>query len=307
MNVDILPHIRATANELGIGVPYALKVLAGQLADNPDLGQPSPAGVCTVTIDGELFEDCPPLVLGYLRESSRIEVQYLTALPSGEPLVAPEQEPAVDFATMAVAQRQTNEAWSRIANWLGRHAPLSHAALRAGLSTEAIAALEDDLHMQVPAELRALWMLTGGDDGVDGAGCLPGNQALMAPDAVVDWYRQQMDSQARQDALNARCPDDDRITVWNASWIPIAAYGPTDHTSGLYLDTATGHLGRWSRYNEGPGDSVETLTSYLEDIADTLEAPALAVRDKPGLLDGVLVWGSRLDPSQEERWSPLAP
>lgn len=103
-------------------------------------------------------------------------------------------------------------------------------------------------------------MLTGGDDGVDGAGCLPGNQALMAPDSVVGWYRQQRDSQARQGAMNARCPDDDRITVWNDSWIPIAAYGPPDHrppdhTSGLYLDTGyrpPRPLVPIPRYNEAP-------------------------------------------------------
>ncbi|MFC8176343.1 VOC family protein [Streptomyces sp. NPDC057325] len=86
-------------------------------------------------------------------------------------------------------------------------------------------------------------------------------------------------------------------------WI---SYGPADHTSGLYLDASTGYLGRWSRYNEGSGDELDTPTTYLEDVADMLEAPDLAARDRLGLVGGALVWGSRLDPAREDRWRLLA-
>ncbi|WP_212747218.1 hypothetical protein [Streptomyces montanus] len=73
------------------------------------------------------------------------------------------------------------------------------------------------------------------------------------------------------------------------------------------LDVASGYLGRWSRYDEGPDDELDTLVTYLEDVADLLEAPApaLATRDMPGLVGGALVWGSRIDPAQESRWQPL--
>jgi hypothetical protein len=36
-----------------------------------------------------------------------------------------------------------------------------------------------------------------------------------------------------------------------------------------------------------------------------LEAPALATRDKPGLVGDALAWRSRLDAAQEARWQPL--
>ncbi|QOV44789.1 hypothetical protein [Streptomyces chromofuscus] len=45
--------------------------------------------------------------------------------------------------------------------------------------------------------------------------------------------------------------------------------------------------------------------TYFEGVADMLEVPALAVRDKPGWIGGQLVWGSMIDPSQEDRWQPL--
>jgi hypothetical protein len=50
VNVEIRPLSRDTATQLGTGGPYALKVLAGQLADDPDMGRPSgPPGILTVT------------------------------------------------------------------------------------------------------------------------------------------------------------------------------------------------------------------------------------------------------------------
>lgn len=305
MKVEISLQIRSAVSELGAGASYALKVLAGQLTDDPDMGQPSgEPGVLAVTVDGELFEDCPALSVGYVCETDRIRVQYVNVVPAVAPSSRPLDRPhqAVD----AVMAREVEDAWRRVAGWLHDHAPDSFMALREGVSDTTVAALEHDLGIRIPADLRALWSLTAGDDGVDGAGCLPGNQALMSLGAVADFYGQQMESQSHQDSLNTRRPEPDRITVWKSIWIPVLSYGATDRTSGLYVNAATRHLGRWSRYNEGSGDEIDTLATYLEDVAEVLETPALAMRDKPGLVGGVLVWGSRLDPVQEESWRPLS-
>lgn len=86
MNVEIQPDVRDTAAQLGAGVPYALKVLAGQLADDPDMGGPSGLpGILTVMVDGDVFEDCPDLSVGYIREPDRIEIRFLRAAPSPSP------------------------------------------------------------------------------------------------------------------------------------------------------------------------------------------------------------------------------
>ncbi|MFE2093998.1 hypothetical protein [Streptomyces sp. NPDC057582] len=100
-----------------------------------------------------------------------------------------------------------------------------------------------------------------------------------------------MHAQAHKDSLSADRPEYDRITVWKATWIPVVSHGTADRTSGLYLDAATGYLGRWSRYNEAPGDELDTLVSYLEKPADILEAPALATQDKLRLVGGPLPSG----------------
>ncbi|WP_316959484.1 SMI1/KNR4 family protein [Streptomyces sp. TRM68367] len=313
VKVEIQPDVRDIAAQLGAGVPYALKALAGQLADDPGMGWPSGLpGILTVTVHGDMFEDCPDLSVGYIREPDRIEIRFLRATPSTEPSTdAQDQEqeqdrdqPA-DPVAAAVTVREVADAWRRITGWLKHNAPDSYAALRTGAGPAAIAALEEDLGIQIPVELQALWLLTAGDDGGDGWGCLPGNRALMPLDAVAAFYRLMMDAQAREDALNTDRFEDDRMTVWKATWIPVVALGPADSTSGLYLDAASGYLGRWSRYNEGPGEVLDTLVTYLEEAADMLEAPALATRDKPGLIGGALVWLSSIDPAQEDRWQPL--
>ncbi|WP_326702159.1 hypothetical protein [Streptomyces cyaneofuscatus] len=52
MNVEIPPQIRDAAAQLGAGVPYALKALAGRLADDPDMGEASGLpGLLSVTVD----------------------------------------------------------------------------------------------------------------------------------------------------------------------------------------------------------------------------------------------------------------
>ncbi|MFD3505344.1 SMI1/KNR4 family protein [Streptomyces sp. NPDC058678] len=283
MKVEIQPDVRDIAAQLGAGVSYALKALAGQLADDPNMGRPSNLpGILTVTVDGDMFEDCPDLSVGYIREPDRIEIRFLRAVASTEPSPDAhdqEQEQGADLdhpadpATAAVTVREVADAWRRITGRLKHNAPDSYAALRAGASPAAIAALEEDLGIQLPLELHVLWLLTAGDDGGDGWGCLPGNMALMPLNAVADFYRLMTDAQAREDGLNADRLEDDRLTVWKATWIPVVALGPADSTSGLYLDAASGYLGRWSRYNEGPGEVRDTLVTYLEEAADMLESP----------------------------------
>ncbi|MEW1648694.1 hypothetical protein [Streptomyces sp. NPDC091219] len=82
MKVDIQPDVRDIAARLGAGVPYALNVVAGRLADDPDTGRPSGLPcILTVTVDGGMFEDCPDLSVGYLREPDRVEIRFLIRRP----------------------------------------------------------------------------------------------------------------------------------------------------------------------------------------------------------------------------------
>ncbi|WP_239074479.1 SMI1/KNR4 family protein [Streptomyces sp. SID10853] len=296
-----------------------MEVTAARLADDPDLGLPSGLpGILTVTVAGDLFEDCPALAIGYIREPERTEIRYVALDPSAEAATDAQdqrhqehqqqeekQRQPADPASAAITVRQVADAWHRITGWLQKNTPDSYAALREGADPGALAALEGDLGLRIPVELRVLWLLTAGDDGVNGSGCLPGNHALMTLDEVAAVHRMKMDSRTHHATLSAGCHEDERITVWEPTWIPVVALGAADSTSGLYLDAATGYLGQWSRYDEYGGDVLDTLVTYLEEAADMLDAPALAARDEPGLIGGALVWLSRVDPAQQGQWQSL--
>ncbi|WP_328923150.1 SMI1/KNR4 family protein [Streptomyces griseoaurantiacus] len=306
MDIDIPSDVHDAAARLGAGVPYALKVVAAQLTGDPDMGRPSSRpGVRTVTVDGELFEDCPALAVDYVHEAERIEIRSVNLASSAEPaLLAQRQElvferkseqpagPAAD----AIAERQVADAWQRIETWLRRHAPATVEILRPGASEEEIADFQQILDVRIPAELKALWRHCAGvsaetDNDVS---FMLGNRALMRFEGI-DWvYRQYMESQQRI--------GNDEFPIWRPAWIPFCSYGASDYASGLLMDAETGKIWYWDRYGERTPE-FESLTVYLEEMADLLETPALSDGTKPGLLHGGLVWGPPVNADQAAQWA----
>ncbi|MET8012855.1 SMI1/KNR4 family protein [Streptomyces sp. NPDC005271] len=290
--VDIPPYVQDRCNELGSGVSYALKVLRTQLGDDPLLGtsQGEPS-LYTVEIDGDTFEGCPALHVHYaygppLLEEGQVQIRDITAVHPAATGNG-DQDQAPDPGLEEAAVRQVTAAWRRIEAWLREHAPASYESLKAGASEEEIAALEGTLGMRLPADLRA------GVRGVYGAGFLLDNRTLMDLDAVAGFYRMQMMFQQRSRG--------DEDPTWCPSWIPFCSYWVDDRSSGLYLDSATGELGYFSRYAER-WTEYASLTAYLEETADALQAPGLVTGSRPGLAGGALVWGPPTHPDPDHPW-----
>ncbi|MGQ4485432.1 SMI1/KNR4 family protein [Streptomyces sp. SAS_281] len=180
---------------------------------------------------------------------------------------------------------RVTRAWAHILEWLADYTPPSYASLRPGASDDDIAALEATLGADVPDELTALWRLSAGEDGVNGAGLMLGDRALMPLDAVAEVHRRQMEVQEEVGS------GEDLPAFWEPSWIPFCSYRPDDTVSGLYLDGRTGGVYRWNRYGERDWE-YKSLPAYLELMAISLEAPLTAAGpEKPGMLNGALVWG----------------
>ncbi|MDQ0904973.1 cell wall assembly regulator SMI1 [Streptomyces canus] len=89
------------------------------------------------------------------------------------------------MTTDTPADVRVTRARSRIVDWLAEYAPQSYAALKPGASDNEIVALEEALGVSVPEELKALWRLSAGEDGVAGSGLMLGKWALMPLDAVI--------------------------------------------------------------------------------------------------------------------------
>ncbi|MGW7416643.1 SMI1/KNR4 family protein [Streptomyces sp. NPDC054863] len=173
--------------------------------------------------------------------------------------------------------------------WLTEYAPPSYAALRPGASDDEIVALEETLGVNVREELKALWRLSAGEDGVDGSGLMLGGWTLMPLNAVIEVHQMQMRFQEENGEDTAE--DEDTLVLWKPSWIPFCSFHPDDTVYGLYLNGETGEVCRWTRFGERERE-YESLPAYLELMAISLEAPlAAAGPEKPGMLRGALVWG----------------
>ncbi|MER7396164.1 SMI1/KNR4 family protein [Streptomyces sp. NPDC000151] len=201
----------------------------------------------------------------------------------------------------AVQARQATDAWQRIETWLRRHAPTTHAALKPGASENEIAALEEALGVRAPVSLRTLWRLCAGSLDVRGAGLFPDHGwALMDLDAVPRSYQGHMNSQRRREE---QFGEEEGMPLWRPSWIPFCSWSVTDLSYGRFVDGETGETGGWDDTGERTVED-KSLTMLLEETADRLEYPKMFPGYKPGLIDGMLVWGPPATPDEKALWEP---
>ncbi|MEU8892539.1 SMI1/KNR4 family protein [Streptomyces sp. NPDC048442] len=204
------------------------------------------------------------------------------------------------MTTDTPADVRVTRAWSRIVEWLAEYVPPSYAALKPGACDDEMAALEEALGVSVQEELKALWRLSAGEDGVHGSGLMLGGWALMPLDAVIEVYQMQMRFQ--EESGEDDIEDQDSPVLWQPSWIPFCSFNPDDTVYGLYLNGETGEVCQWTRYGERERE-YESLPAYLELMAVSLEAPmAAAGPEKPGMRDGALVWGPPPDGERRDQW-----
>ncbi|MFC8078219.1 SMI1/KNR4 family protein [Streptomyces sp. NPDC057307] len=197
----------------------------------------------------------------------------------------------------AVEARQVTDAWQRVETWLDRHAPGTLAALRPGAIHPEIAGLRKRIGVRIPPGLRALWNEHAGVHDVPWASFMLGELAPMDFEAVASVYGTMTDLQRRDGG--------EEYLFWRPAWIPVFSRGARDHTSGLFLDAETGRLCHWDRYGDR-SPRYESLTTYLEEMADRLETPSLMAGEKPGLLDlRALAWGPP-EPDRAALWAPFS-
>ncbi|AZM51209.1 SMI1/KNR4 family protein [Streptomyces sp. WAC 01529] len=203
-----------------------------------------------------------------------------------------------------VAWRQIDDAWQRIESWLERNAPATMASLLPGASEAEIEELQESLGVRLPVGLRALWSRRAGVGPDSTPGFMPRECVLMSFEVVRRVYERQMFLRRQDEEAQQRTGDTEEITVWRPSWIPFASIG-ADALSGLCLDAETGRIWYWCEYAER-SIQFESLTDYVEEMADVLEVPLLAEEARVGLMNGFLVWGVPQDAAERAAWEPLA-
>lgn len=116
-------------------------------------------------------------------------------------------------------------------------------------------------------------------------------------------YQRQMFLRQQDLEDQQRTGSTEEITVWRPSWVPFAAMD-ADALTGLCVDAETGRIWYWCEYAERRVQ-FESLTDYLEEMADALENPELAKEARVGLMNGFLVWGVPLNEAERAAWEPL--
>lgn len=217
-------------------------------------------------------------------------------LASQPPSVLPkDQSQAPEPRPEEIAVRQVTDAWQRIETWLRVHAPASYASLKPGASQEEINSAERALGVRIPADLKALWALHDGARTVHGEAFLMDNARLMGIAQVVElhgyWGKN----------YDFRDDPDKPSDLWDHRWIPVCSLGEHSWATGLYLDAGTGELWSWDEHANRQVE-YESLTSYLEEMVDALEAPGLFTGARPSRERGALVWRVPDYPDPDHPW-----
>ncbi|MGW2345537.1 hypothetical protein [Streptomyces sp. NPDC001661] len=118
----------------------------------------------------------------------------------------------------------------------------------------------------------------------------PGSLAALLPlDRVAKAYEFHM-SVARGSGIDEA--EESAVPHWRASWVPFCGADRHEVHPLLYVDLETGRVCFWSKYGDRE-PRYESVTDYLEEMADRLESPHLLGGLEPGTQDmRVLVWNS---------------
>lgn len=179
------------------------------------------------------------------------------------------------------------EAWAQIETWLGRHAPVSAAALAPPADPIDIAAAQVTLGLAFPAELVESLRCHNGL--LRWADILPDMPPLSVAGIVEHWERC-MDVVDDFDGLRPANPGDE--PWWHELWLPFAGADGDAQVIDMRPGPECGRLG-WATHDGGAefGGGWPSLGAYLAEAAEALV--------KGGGVDG---WYPYLTGNSELRW-----
>jgi cell wall assembly regulator SMI1 len=174
---------------------------------------------------------------------------------------------------------EIEQDWPRLTAWLAEHAPVSYATLRPPASA---------LDRGLPEELRRLLRMNDGADASERtmATFLPGMHRPLPADQIAA-------SNAMHVAILADLGADEDIVGrwWHPRWIMFADSGAG---SGLLIDdrpgSRRGKVSEWDRIDGPILDLAPSLSEFIADVADALEARAPLHGWRPVVADGNLEW-----------------
>lgn len=132
------------------------------------------------------------------------------------------------------------DLWAEIVAWLSRHAPVTAAALRPPVGGSEVAAIEAELAVELPEELRQWWSCCGGTDHDVLADILPPFYTPYSVSGARRAWRAHRESWSSQwDSPACDYYAGSAGNSYHPAWIPIAGDGFADE---LLVDLRPGSL-----------------------------------------------------------------
>ncbi|MFK4084046.1 SMI1/KNR4 family protein [Kribbella sp. NPDC020789] len=192
-------------------------------------------------------------------------------------------------------------AWGRYVRWLAGASERLSGDLLPGATAAELAAFETSVGMEVPAELRELWALCGGQATIDaGVGVFPGLDFLGPGAASKEWLmwrrlrdESPADEMAELSSLATSRPAGAIAASYScAGWIPVWRMEMAPDYVGIDLEPGpTGTVGQIITFGRDQDDKVvvaESLAEVVEFFASAAERGQLRVVTDPKSGDSYL-------------------
>jgi cell wall assembly regulator SMI1 len=181
-------------------------------------------------------------------------------------------------------------AWGRYVGWLAGASGELAGELLPGATDAELAAFEDVVGVGVPAELRELWGLCGGQATVDaGVGVFPGLDFLGPEPAAKEWlmWRSLREESTAEELAELSSFATSRpvgaiaLSYSCAGWIPVWRFATAPDYIGIDLEPGpTGTVGQIITFGRDQDDKVvvaESLVAMIEFFASAAESGQLRV------------------------------
>ncbi|WP_151773254.1 SMI1/KNR4 family protein [Streptomyces abyssomicinicus] len=188
---------------------------------------------------------------------------------------------------------QTRAAWARTERWLEANAPRTYRRLPAPATESRLRALEQELDLRVPADVRAFYLLRDGTgpasdfdwpesrDAPEPTGyLLPGDEGIGPLGHLSLWYEGPV--------ANARLDDRPELR-----YLPVVTLDP-DGFYGTFVDCTPGPgYGLLGGYAEAdfPSPGGTTFAAFVTEFADALCEGRSFGGQRARVTDGRLKWG----------------
>ena len=187
-------------------------------------------------------------------------------------------------------------SWNRIASWLQSNAPAVLERFQAPVTLEQLDTLAAQLNVALPDDFKAFYSIINGTaPDRDSSGIFPScdewdDMAFgpLALEQIVQEWEMQKELLESGNFVDLKPNSSEGIASdwWNVGWIPFADNGGGDYYCVDMAPTDAGTKGQIITHSHESGEHkllATSLTDYLNDLANSLDASAFEYDDDDGI------------------------